>query len=262
VGGRSTNNEALRAAQRERILSAAERLMVTHGVERARLRDVSEAAGVSIGTVQHYFDTRDRLIAELFDWSNERRLRAWQAAAPTDGSPWQRLLALLDASLPEPLLWRSRVWIEFCAMARDDELRAKLDRFYDAWRPPFREVIEAGIESGAFHPAAPVEDIVDLFVILGDGASVAVSLEAPGVSAGQLRRVFHETARALLGVDRSVLDPGAGPDRVTVTGHPAVAPAAGSRSASGDGRSVMVRPDDPRSPLVPILVTEPPARPA
>ncbi|MCJ7709339.1 MAG: TetR/AcrR family transcriptional regulator, partial [Chloroflexi bacterium] len=70
MGDRAANNEALRTAQRERILTAAEQLLVTHGVERSRLRDVSEAAGVSIGTVQHYFDTRDRLIAELFDWSS------------------------------------------------------------------------------------------------------------------------------------------------------------------------------------------------
>jgi AcrR family transcriptional regulator len=174
--------------------------MVTHGVERSRLRDVADAAGVSIGTVQHYFDTRDRLIAELFDWSAERRLNAWLAAPHGGGDPWARLVSLLYASLPEPLLWRSRVWIEFCAMARDDELRAKLDRFYDAWRPPFREVIEDGIAAGVFHPIWPVADIVDLFVLLGDGASVGISLGAPGISAEQLRRIFLETARVTLGV--------------------------------------------------------------
>jgi AcrR family transcriptional regulator len=118
LGGRSANNDALRAAQRERILPAAEGLLVTHGVERSRLRDVSEAAGVSIGTVQHDFDTRDRLISDLFDWSAERRLNAWLSAAPTGGDPWSRLVSLLDASLPEPMLGRARIWVEFCAMAR------------------------------------------------------------------------------------------------------------------------------------------------
>lgn len=201
MAGRAANNEAHRAAQRERILSAAERLLVTHGVERSRLRDVSEAAGVSIGTVQHYFDTRDRLIAELFDWSAERRLNAWLEAAPTDKNPWSRLKSLLYASLPEPFLGRSRIWIEFCAMARDDELRSKLDRFYDAWRPPFREVIEDGIAAGVFHPIWPVGDVVDLFIIFGDGASVGISLGAPGVESQQLRRLLVETARMALAVD-------------------------------------------------------------
>jgi AcrR family transcriptional regulator len=212
VGGRAANNEALRAAQRERILSAAEQLLVTHGVERSRLRDVSEAAGVSIGTVQHYFDTRDRLIAELFDWSAERRLNAWLEAAPTGTDPWSRLTSLLYASLPEPLLGRSRIWIEFCAMARDDELRSKLDRFYDAWRPPFRQVIEDGIAAGVFHPIWPVADIVDLFILFGDGASVGISLGAPGVSAEQLRRLLLETARVTLGIDPAV-DPEDGQPR-------------------------------------------------
>jgi AcrR family transcriptional regulator len=191
-------NEVQRQAQRERILAAAEALLVSHGVERSRLRDVAEAAGVSIGTVQHYFDTRDRLIEELFDWSAERRLRAWTDALPVEGDPWSKVVALLHASLPEPLLWRSRIWIEFCAMARDDELRAKLDRFYDAWRPPFRAVIEEGIATGDFDPAASADDIVDLFVLLGDGAAVGLALQAPGVDADQLRRMMLATARAVL----------------------------------------------------------------
>jgi AcrR family transcriptional regulator len=199
MAGRAVD-EVRRASQRERILAAAERLLVTHGVEHSRLRDVGEAAGVSVGTVQHYFGTRDRLIADLFDWSAERRLRAWLDTAPPDGDPWRRLVSLLYASLPEPLLWRSRIWIEFCAMARDDELRAKLDRFYDAWRPPFRQAIEDGIAAGMFHPIWPVADIVDLFIIIGDGASVAVSLDAPGVTPEQLRRLLLETARVVLGV--------------------------------------------------------------
>jgi AcrR family transcriptional regulator len=205
--GGSTNGEAHRAAQRERILQAAEQLLVTHGVERSRLRDVSLAAGVSIGTVQHYFDTRDRLVAELFDWSSERRLETWLLAASTAGDPWTRLVSLLDASLAEPLLFRSRIWVEFCAMARDDELRAKLDRFYDAWRQPFREAIEDGIAAGIFHPIWPTADIVDLFVIFGDGAEVATALGAPGMEPGHLRRLLLATARAALGVDAN-LQPG------------------------------------------------------
>lgn len=194
-------DEVLRAAQRERILSAAESLLVSHGVERSRLRDVAEAAGVSVGTLQHYFDTRDRLIEDLFDWSAERRLAAWTNAVPEGGDPWSRMVALLSASIPEPALWRSRVWIEFCAMARDDELRAKLDRFYDAWRPPFREAIGAGIEAGAFHPVLPVDEIVDLFIIIGDGASVGISLDAPGIDADGVRTLLHDTARVLLRPD-------------------------------------------------------------
>ena len=191
-------DEHLRAAQRERILAAAEQLLVTHGAERSRLRDVAEAAGVSIGTVQHYFDTRDRLIADLFDWSAERRLRIWLDSVPAEGDPWTRLVALLDASLPEPALWSSRIWLEFVAMARNDAFRATLDRFYDAWRPPFRDAINAGVAAGVFHPAVTVDQVVDLCIIVGDGASVGISLGAPGIDADAVRALLRDTARALL----------------------------------------------------------------
>ena len=199
-------SETLRAAQRERILTAAEQLLVTHGVERSRLRDVADAAGVSIGTVQHYFDTRDRLIEDLFDWSAERRLATWVASVPADGDPWSRMAALLDASLPEPMLWRARIWIEFCAMARDDALRARLDRFYDAWRPPFRAAIADGVTAGVFHPVMATDDIVDLFIIFGDGAAVGLVLGAPGIEGPNLRRLLLATADAVLNPDRGFME--------------------------------------------------------
>lgn len=193
--------DARRAQQRERILAAAEQLLVTHGVERSRLRDIAEAAGVSVGTVQHYFDTRDRLVAELFEWSSARRLGVWLAAAATPGDPWTRLAALLHASLAEPLLWRSRIWVEFIAMARDEKLRERLARYYQAWRPPFIAVIEEGVATGVFKPRRPITDIVDLFVICQDGAEVATALEAPGVTPDRLRRLLLDMASSLLGVE-------------------------------------------------------------
>lgn len=193
--------EVRRAQQRERILAAAEQLLVTHGVERSRLRDVAEVAGVSVGTVQHYFDTRDRLVAELFDWSAARRLDAWLSATETAGDPWTRLTALLDASLVDPVLSRSRIWVEFIAMARVEGLREKLGRYYDAWRPPFRAVIEEGVAAGIFHPTRPIEDIVALFIVLADGAEVAIALEAPGVTPEGFRRLQVDMARSLLGVE-------------------------------------------------------------
>lgn len=192
-----------REQQRERILTAAEQLLVTHGVERSRLRDVAEMAGVSVGTVQHYFDTRDRLVAELFEWSSGRRLDAWLSAAATTGDPWTRLTTMLDAALADPLLWRSRIWLEFIAMARDGELREKLGRYYAAWRPPLRAIIEEGVAAGIFHPTSPIDDIVALFIVFADGAEVAVALESPGMTPEGFRRLQVEMARTVLGVEAS-----------------------------------------------------------
>lgn len=195
-----TPSDARREARREEILAAAEQLLVDSGVERMRLRDVAQAAGISIGTVQYYFDTRDRLVSALFDWSARRRLEAWVSLEPGDSDPWQRIVTLLQHALAEPLLRRSRTWIEFLAMARDDDLRGHLSAFYDAWRRPFREAIEEGRAAGLLRPALPTEELVDLLIMGVDGAEVATVLGAPGSTRERLLGAQVGAARVLLGV--------------------------------------------------------------
>lgn len=198
--GRSSTNHARRELKREQILGAAEHLLLDSGVERMRLRDVADSAGVSVGTVQHYFDTRDRLVAELFDWSARRRLEAWVAIEPGDEDAWRRIETLVEHALAEPLLRQSRIWIEFLAMARVEGLREKLATFYDAWRRPFREAIEDGIASALFRPTIPTDALVDLLIMTVDGAEVATVLAPPGVSRERLLSALLASARALLGV--------------------------------------------------------------
>ncbi len=197
--GLMARNASRRELKRERILGAAEHLLVDVGVERTRLRDVADAAGVSIGTVQHYFDTRDRLVAELFDWSARRRLEAWVSVEPGDADAWRRIDTLLQHALAEPLLRQSRIWIEFLAMARVEVLREKLATFYEAWRRPFRDAIDAGIASGLFRPVIPTDALVDLLIMDVDGAEVAIVLGAPGVSRERLLSALRASARELLG---------------------------------------------------------------
>ncbi len=199
--GASARWDERRAQQRERILTAAEQLLVVNGVERTRLRDVADAAGVSIGTVQHYFDTRDRLVGELFDWSAARRLAAWISPEPKDRDPWRRVETLVEHALAEPLLWRSRIWIEFLAMTRDEKLRAKLAAFQEAWRQPFREAIDQGIADGTFRPTMAADAIVDLMIMLVDGAEVAMALGSPAVTPEQLRSVLLAASQAVLGLN-------------------------------------------------------------
>jgi AcrR family transcriptional regulator len=49
----------------ERIRDAALKSLATHGVAATSLRMVAEAAGVSLGLVQHYFGTKAALVAAV-----------------------------------------------------------------------------------------------------------------------------------------------------------------------------------------------------
>ena len=52
--------------RRDDLLTAAATVMGRMGFERMRLRDVASEAGVSIGLLQHYFETREQLGREAF----------------------------------------------------------------------------------------------------------------------------------------------------------------------------------------------------
>jgi AcrR family transcriptional regulator len=76
-------------ATEERILSSALRLIGRRGVKRLGMQEVSEAAGVSRGTLYRYFPSKDRLLAAVAGF-DERRFSDGLAAAlagrqdPTD----------------------------------------------------------------------------------------------------------------------------------------------------------------------------------
>jgi AcrR family transcriptional regulator len=200
--GRTGSQEPVRPRrrheQRTRIFDATEQLLLSHGIERIRLRDVADAAGISIGSVQHYFDTRDRLIVEYFDWSARRRLAYWTSIGPGDADPWRRVETLIERAFSEPFLHRSRIWIEFLSIAREEPFRLRLVAFQDAWRRPFREAIDDGIERGVFQPLLPVDALVDQLIMGIDGAEVAMVLGSAGMGRERLLATHLATARALL----------------------------------------------------------------
>jgi len=58
-------------------MAAAEQLLAVHGFDAMRLRDVAQQARVSIGLIQHYFNTRDELLFETMRTASRRRAQQW-----------------------------------------------------------------------------------------------------------------------------------------------------------------------------------------
>jgi AcrR family transcriptional regulator len=180
------------AERRPQILAAAARVISDRGVEGTRLSDVASEAGVSIGTIQHYFHTRERLLLEAFAFETERAVERWVAAGRDGSSPWEHLLALIELVLHPPT-FRERWtrWLQFwAAYARDPRRRRTVGRIYESWRSPFRCAIEEGVASGDFDPVIPIDDLVDRAVALFDGLALQVLLEAPGASLERMRAVL------------------------------------------------------------------------
>lgn len=188
--------------QRTRILAAAERLVTVRGFDQVRLRDVAQEAGVSIGTLQHYFETRDGLLRETFLWSAENGVRRWAAAPDADAPPWDRLAALVEHAFADPDRFRigASLWTEFTAVAsRDEAVREVMADLYQQWRAPLRAVIEDGVAAGAFRLSTSVADTVDILAAQLDGLGIAGIVAADGMHRERLLALMLATARMAVG---------------------------------------------------------------
>lgn len=180
------------------ILATAEELIAVYGFDALRLRDVSKAAGVSIGLIQHYFTTRDELLRETMRIASMRRATQWTQLARGHEHAHEKLIVLLEGSVNDR--HRCVVWLETCAAAtRHPDLLPDLQRTQDAWRAAIGDVIDNGVASGDFAPTIPVADIVALLVSLIDGLMLGAATE-PGNDGTQEYRVqlLREAAQRLL----------------------------------------------------------------
>jgi AcrR family transcriptional regulator len=194
-GQRVSPRPSLAAKRKPQILTAAARVIAARGLDGTRLSDVADAAGVSIGSVQHYFHTRERLLLEAYVFETERAVDRWLGAGADERDAWERLLAVIDAVLNRRT-FRERwtCWLEFWARAaRDPALRSDMGELYVHWRAPFRRAVEAGIDSGRFRPLMRVDVLVDRAVALFDGLALQVLMEAPGMSLDRMRELIVES---------------------------------------------------------------------
>ncbi|WP_107660102.1 TetR/AcrR family transcriptional regulator [Nocardia suismassiliense] len=105
MGGKGAAVRGLGTAHDERrqsILEAVFTIVDTEGVEGVSIRNVAQQAGVSIGRVQHYFPTKDDLLAAAFTSITEaggNRVQQRVAAAGTD-DPIAVLRAILAETIP------------------------------------------------------------------------------------------------------------------------------------------------------------------
>jgi AcrR family transcriptional regulator len=213
------------AERRPQILAAAARVIARRGLTALRLADVAAEAGLSVGTIQHYFGTRERLLVETFAFETERAFDRWMSAGADGANAWEQLVALVDIVL-DPPTFRERWtrWLQFwAAYARDPKLRRFMGQTYDRWRAPFERAIDTGIESGEFEPELPRDIVVDRTLALFDGLALQVLIEAPGTSLERMRALLLAGLASDLGVAQSVQKPARDARVVSIPSRPRLA---------------------------------------
>ena len=88
-----------RAAKRDRILDAAERVFAQRGFFAAKVTDIAREAGVADGTIYLYFKNKDDLLISLFESRMERVNQILAEAIASATRPRDQLNAFVHAYL-------------------------------------------------------------------------------------------------------------------------------------------------------------------
>ncbi|WP_433334429.1 TetR/AcrR family transcriptional regulator [Spirillospora sp. CA-294931] len=156
--------------RRQLIADALARTMSTRGPDAVSLRDVAAAAGVTTGTIQHYFRNKDEMLLFALGRHSERmieRLQARAASAPDPASPRYVLRSVLLESLPldDERALEARVAIAFMGRALADPGLAALFREHF---PSLRDVLAEQLRlAGTPSPDADHEAELLLCVVNG-----------------------------------------------------------------------------------------------
>jgi len=194
-------------SRRESILEAAAIVISRRGVDAARMADIAEEAGVSLGLVQHYFRHRDRLLEEVFRHELERISLTWRSFVEPESPPLERLIDYCALTVPTGSDYESRelgprwgFWLELWSKAhRDDAIAAHVPGVYSSFSAPFTQAIEDGIADGLFAPRSAVPDVIDRLIAMIDG--LAVQTLVAGRPNGRMLALLVDALCGELGLD-------------------------------------------------------------
>lgn len=186
--------------RRTAVLRAALTAIAAVGYETVRLRDVARESGLSVGALQHHFETRDDLVAQAFQQASDDLLRGWADTLSTDLSPWERIEALVTHLVErDSLRDRCLIWVEFgAAAARHDVIREAFGAVNERWAEIVRTAVHDGTATGDFNPRLPQEVVVEVLLEQIDGGILSVASGLGRVDGRRLRASTLALAGALL----------------------------------------------------------------
>jgi AcrR family transcriptional regulator len=190
-----------RDERRAQILDAARRVAVREGAAGTTLRAVAAEAGMESTAVLYYFAGLGEITRELVFAATDRFITAIRASVAAESTPRARLHAAIGAGVTGGLEGNdSRILYEFWPAGLRDETMNDADHALDRLQVGvYREIIDAGVAAGEFHPRIGTDHLGWALVALEDGLvmDILAGTKTPDEVVGIIRSV----AEALLGVD-------------------------------------------------------------
>lgn len=201
-----TSRKAPSTAEIERrlaLLSAAFQEVAERGFSSVTLEDIAERAGVSKGITLYYFESKEALFRELFQWLIERIHRQMREAVDGPGDAVVRMNALIDVIFASPARNRAfyAAYMDFASLAiRRESFRKVNEAFFLGCRDIERPLIEEGMAQGVIPPQDPDRAVTCLRAIF-DGLMLRwLAEEDPEGTFEAYRERCRRESLAILGI--------------------------------------------------------------
>lgn len=188
------------AERRRHLAEAVWRIVLREGMSGASVRGVAREAGLSMGSVRHFFATQDELMRfamrEVIDRTGARIAadESGRAEAVRHGRPVDAALNVLEHFVPldDARLVEARVWAAFTSLAlTTPELAAIRREADDGIRTACRQVLDALAALGRLAPGRDLDVETQRLWALVDGLTLHLLTDPPGVPADQVSTVLR-----------------------------------------------------------------------
>ena len=163
--------------RRRRLAEAVWRVIRRDGLERASVRNVAREAGLSMGSLRHYFGTQAGLLSFAMKLVAERVRRRIETLDPSASGPRQAVERVLGEVLPldDERRAEAEVWLALTGRALvDPGLRALRDEAYDLLHELCRSSVVALVEAGEAGRGLDVDLETERLYAVVDGLTMHV----------------------------------------------------------------------------------------
>ncbi|GGH71505.1 TetR/AcrR family transcriptional regulator [Paenibacillus silvae] len=171
--------------QRVLVAEAAWRVIRRDGMEQASVRNIAEEAGISVGSMRHYFSTQSELLLYAMNLVSERVTSRIQGMT-FNGPPMDDMKRLLLEFMPntDEKMAEMEVWYAFTAKSKTDPALKKLaDTVYNDIRRAVEIVITSLMQLNLFKPDLNQELEIERLYALVDGLAIHAVLRPDQVHA-------------------------------------------------------------------------------
>ncbi|PAD27975.1 TetR/AcrR family transcriptional regulator [Paenibacillus sp. 7523-1] len=160
--------------QRLLVAEAAWRIIRRDGMEQASVRNIAEEAGISAGSMRHYFSTQSELLLYAMNLVSDR-VSSRIKQMSFNGSPIENMKLLLLEFMPntDEKMAEMEVWFAFTAKSKTDPaLKALADKVYDEIRQAIATVITYIVKLNLSRANLNEELEIERLYALVDGLSI------------------------------------------------------------------------------------------